>query len=103
MPPTSSLVCLSVSMGGTFVSDLEGLKFFVHVADMKDKPLEEWKPRNRVEMDAYRKRLVDIITPTAVSCGLAHVVGILLMSAICRNGTIMAGLSTSYCVTLPCL
>lgn len=40
---------------------------------MKDKPLEEWKPRNRVEMDAYRKRLVEIITPTAVSCacGLA--------------------------------
>lgn len=35
---------------------------------MKDKPLEEWKPRNRVEMDAYRKRLVEIITPTAVSC-----------------------------------
>jgi translation initiation factor 3 subunit J len=34
---------------------------------MKDKPLEEWKPRNRVEMDAYRKRLVDIITPAAVS------------------------------------
>ncbi|CAO3649771.1 unnamed protein product [Mucor fragilis] len=45
----------------------------VSVTDMKDKPLEEWKPRNRVEMDAYRKRLVEIITPTAVSCacGLA--------------------------------
>ncbi|GAN10538.1 eukaryotic translation initiation factor 3 subunit J-like [Mucor ambiguus] len=37
----------------------------VAVTDMKDKPLEEWKPRNRVEMDAYRKRLVEIITPTA--------------------------------------
>jgi hypothetical protein len=36
-------------------------------ADMKDKPLEEWKPRNRVEMDAYRKRLVEIITAASVS------------------------------------
>ncbi|CEP17008.1 hypothetical protein [Parasitella parasitica] len=37
----------------------------VSVADIKDKPLEEWKPKNRVEMDAYRKRLVDIIVPAA--------------------------------------
>ncbi|KAI8637035.1 eukaryotic translation initiation factor 3 subunit J, partial [Parasitella parasitica] len=37
----------------------------VSVSDMKDKPLEDWNPKNRVEMDAYRKRLVDIITPAA--------------------------------------
>lgn len=37
------------------------------LADMKDKPLEEWKPRNRVEMDAYRKKLVEIITAASVS------------------------------------
>lgn len=34
---------------------------------MKDKPLEEWKPKNRVEFDAYRKRLVEIITFASVS------------------------------------
>jgi translation initiation factor 3 subunit J len=34
---------------------------------MKDKPLEEWTPKNRVEMDAYRKRLVEIITFASVS------------------------------------
>lgn len=34
---------------------------------MKDKPLEEWRPKNRVEMDAFRKRLVEIITPASVS------------------------------------
>lgn len=67
MPLTSSLVYLSVS-GYRVCERFERLKFFVSIADMKDKPLEEWKPRNRVEMDAYRKRLVEIITPTAVSC-----------------------------------
>jgi translation initiation factor 3 subunit J len=35
--------------------------------DMTNKPLEEWNPKTRVQMDAYRKRLVDIITPAAVS------------------------------------
>lgn len=34
---------------------------------MKDKPLEEWRPTNRVEMDAYRKRLVEVITFASVS------------------------------------
>lgn len=34
---------------------------------MKDKPLEEWRPKNRIEMDAFRKRLVEIITPASVS------------------------------------
>jgi translation initiation factor 3 subunit J len=40
---------------------------FLCLADMKDKPLEEWRPKNRVEMDAFRKRLVEIITPASVS------------------------------------
>jgi hypothetical protein len=35
--------------------------------DYKDKPIEEWTPRNRVEMDGYRKRLVEIITASSVS------------------------------------
>lgn len=35
--------------------------------DMTKKPLEEWNPKTRTEMDAYRKRLVDLITPSAVS------------------------------------
>lgn len=34
---------------------------------MKNKPLEECMPRNRVEMDAYRKRVVDVITVGSVS------------------------------------
>lgn len=41
--------------------------FFFFTVDMKDKPLEEWKPTNRVEMDAYRKRLVEVITFASVS------------------------------------
>ncbi|GAA5798072.1 eukaryotic translation initiation factor 3 subunit J [Helicostylum pulchrum] len=34
----------------------------VSVEDMKNKPLEEWTPKNRVEMEAYRKRLVELMT-----------------------------------------
>ncbi|KAI8095241.1 eukaryotic translation initiation factor 3 subunit J [Thamnidium elegans] len=34
----------------------------VSVDDMKNRPLEECTPKNRVEMDAYRKRLVELIT-----------------------------------------
>ncbi|KAI8987075.1 eukaryotic translation initiation factor 3 subunit J [Pilobolus umbonatus] len=39
----------------------------VSLDDMKDKPLEEWKPKNRVEMDAYRKRLVEVISASSKS------------------------------------
>jgi translation initiation factor 3 subunit J len=34
---------------------------------MKGKPIEEWKPKNRVELDTYRKRLVEIISASSVS------------------------------------
>ena len=34
---------------------------------MKDKPIEEWNPKNRVELDAYRKKLVEIVTAASVS------------------------------------
>ncbi|KAI8075797.1 eukaryotic translation initiation factor 3 subunit J [Gilbertella persicaria] len=39
----------------------------VTVADMKDKPIEEWKPKNRVELDAYRKKVVEIVTAASKS------------------------------------
>lgn len=34
---------------------------------MKGKPIEDWKPKNRVELETYRKRLVEIITANSVS------------------------------------
>jgi translation initiation factor 3 subunit J len=34
---------------------------------MKGKPIEEWKPKNRVELDAFRKRVVEIISANSVS------------------------------------
>ncbi|KAG1534941.1 hypothetical protein G6F51_011811 [Rhizopus arrhizus] len=34
----------------------------VSIEDMKGKPIEDWKPKNRVELETYRKRLVEIIT-----------------------------------------
>ncbi|GAA5810489.1 hypothetical protein MFLAVUS_003910 [Mucor flavus] len=34
----------------------------VSVDDMKNKPLEECTPKNRIEMDTYRKRLVELMT-----------------------------------------
>lgn len=37
------------------------------IEDMKNKPLEEWTPKNRVEMEAYRKRLVELMTFGSVS------------------------------------
>ncbi|KAI9470836.1 MAG: eukaryotic translation initiation factor 3 subunit J [Benjaminiella poitrasii] len=39
----------------------------VSIDDMKDKALEECKPKNRVEFDAYRKRLVDLISASSKS------------------------------------
>jgi hypothetical protein len=50
--------------------DLLTPNLYTHIQkkeDYKDKPIEEWTPRNRVEMDAYRKRLVEIITASSVS------------------------------------
>lgn len=38
------------------------------IEDMKGKPIEEWKPKNRVELDAFRKRIVEIISANSVSC-----------------------------------
>ncbi|KAI8975416.1 eukaryotic translation initiation factor 3 subunit J [Mycotypha africana] len=39
----------------------------VSLSDITDKPLEEVRPKNRVEFDAYRKRLVELITPYSKS------------------------------------
>ncbi|OBZ89974.1 Eukaryotic translation initiation factor 3 subunit J [Choanephora cucurbitarum] len=39
----------------------------VSLNDMKDKPIEEWNPKNRVELDAYRKKLVEIVTAASKS------------------------------------
>ncbi|KAG1340752.1 hypothetical protein G6F62_005312 [Rhizopus arrhizus] len=39
----------------------------VSIEDMKGKPIEDWKPKNRVELETYRKRLVEIITANSKS------------------------------------
>jgi hypothetical protein len=62
----SSRVSLFVSYYKTF-NHTHHILTFIGLADMKDKPLEEWRPKNRIEMDAFRKRLVEIITPASVS------------------------------------
>ncbi|CAO3701824.1 unnamed protein product [Rhizopus stolonifer] len=45
---------------------------------MKGKPIEEWKPKNRVELDTYRKRLVEIITASSKSINYGWVIDELL-------------------------
>ncbi|KAG1442961.1 hypothetical protein G6F56_010850 [Rhizopus delemar] len=50
----------------------------VSIDDMKGKPIEEWKPKNRVELDTYRKRLVEIITASSKSINYGWVIDELL-------------------------
>ncbi|KAI9280440.1 eukaryotic translation initiation factor 3 subunit J, partial [Sporodiniella umbellata] len=50
----------------------------VSIEDMKGKPIEEWKPKNRVELDTYRKRLVEIISASSKSINYGWVIDELL-------------------------